>query len=192
MKKIQKISELFDSVKENKIEILKIFEKILKEKGINDLTSIGKDNFIDFYGTVHEELTGQTLDGENDIKKMILAQPELETEKEIDTIEPVVDEKEPEIVKEEKEEYQKFFKEKLNKYGVKSPNELDDEKKKEFFDEIEREWKGDSGQANEALTAKQKKLPKGLQDAILKKQGEKPKEDEEEVEEKKKCKSKKK
>lgn len=43
----------------------------------------------------------------------------------------------------------------------------------------------DSFSLNEELSAKQKKLPKGLQDAILKKQGKSPKKDDDEKETKK-------
>lgn len=51
----------------------------------------------------------------------------------------------------DKEAYQKFFDKMLKKYGVESPEELSDEDKKKFYDEVDRGWKSDDEELEEAF-----------------------------------------
>lgn len=97
-----------------------------------------------------DQLVDDILDGKYSHVKL--------TEKAQDMVDVILDMcgkdhgKKKKAIKEETE-YQKFFKTTLQKFGVKSPAELEGEKKKEFFDAVDKGWKGNKEEVEEAVNA---------------------------------------
>ena len=84
----------------------------------------------------------------------------------------LVNEKEPKGDKEMNESYKDKFNATMKDFGINSLGDLkSDEEKKKFFKAVDAKHDAKDEEIEEGLTPAQKKLPAGLQKAILKKQG---------------------